>query len=137
MAFTANTVPTLLHQPQASRVQLTTTGLGTAYTAGSNGSKVVSLFATSTDTSPQTLTIFITNTSVNYEIGCVSIPAGAGTTTTVAPINLISQGNLPGLAIDNDGNPYINLVSGDTLTVQLGAITATKHVNVHAIGGDF
>lgn len=134
MAFTQNTIATFAKQPTNGKVQLTTTSLGTAYTAGSNGSKIVGLFATSTDTSNQTLTVFLTN-STNFELVVTQIPLGSGTTNGVPPVNLLAL--ITGAPIDNDGNPFLHLISGDTLTAQLGAITAAKHVNIHVVAADF
>jgi hypothetical protein len=44
----------------------------------------------------------------------------------------------PGLPVDSDGNPYIILVSGDTLQATFAtALTSTDFVNIVAQCADF
>jgi hypothetical protein len=44
----------------------------------------------------------------------------------------------PGLPVDNDGNPFILLVSGDTLQAKsLTTVTSGKLISLTAIYGDF
>jgi tetrahydromethanopterin S-methyltransferase subunit D len=142
MAFTQNTTPTMVKQPQNGKVQILPADASnqkTVVTAGASGTKVTSLCAVSNDTAARDVQVSITNAGTSFPLGTVTVPAGAGFSGSVVAIDLMNQQNLPGLAIDSDGNPYINLISGDTLTVSsLTTVTAAKAITVTAPGvGDF
>jgi hypothetical protein len=142
MPFSQNTSPTLVKQPQNGKVNIVNADgqtQKTVYTAGANGSKLTSLVGTSTDTSARDIQISITNGGTSYLLGTVSLPIGAGTTSAIPSVNMLDPTKLVGLAYDSDNNPYIHLVSGDTLTVSAPvSITAAKTVTVHAPSvGDF
>jgi hypothetical protein len=142
MAFTQNSAPTLLRQPQNGKVQIANADAQAqkvVVTAGASGSKVNALMAVSTDTVARDLQISITNGGVSYPLGAVTVPIGAGNSGAVPPVNLLDPTKLVGLAIDSDGTPYILLVFGDTLTVSaLTSVTAAKLITVTApAAGDF
>lgn len=142
MAFTQNSAPEFAKQPQNGKVQILPADAQaqkTVYTAGASGSKVTSLMAVSTDTASRDLQISITNGGTSFPIGTVSVVIGAGNSGTVPSTNLLNNSQLPGLPLDSDGNPYIHLISGDTLTVSaLTTVTAAKTITVTAVTvGDF
>lgn len=142
MAFTQNPAPEFVKQPQNGKVQIANADAQnqkTVYTAGASGSKVTSLIAVSTDTSARDVQVSITNGGTSYPLGTVSVPAGAGNSSSVASCNLLDVTKLVGLALDSDGNPYIHLISGDTLTVSaLATVTTAKLITVSApTAGDF
>jgi hypothetical protein len=142
MAFTQNTDATFVRQPQNGKVQIANADAQaqkTVYTAGASGSKVTSLVAQSTDTSARDVQISITNGGTSFPLGVVTVPIGAGNSGSVPAVNLLNAAELPGLALDSDGNPYIHLISGDTLTVSaLTTVTAAKLITViAATAGDF
>src|SRR5580704_5292950 len=67
MAFTQNSVPTLIRQPQNGKVQINNAAgqtPQTVYTAGPNGSKISSLIATSSDTSSRDVQVSLTRRHV-------------------------------------------------------------------------
>lgn len=113
----------------------------TVYTAGSNGSKIVALTATSTEVNPnnRTFTVSITRSATAYTLVTVTIPFGSGTDGSTAAVDLLNSTILPSLPLDNDGQKYLFLQSGDTLTVALttSAVTAGKTVTFAAIAADF
>ena len=142
MSFTQNSLPTLLKQPQNGKVQIANADAQAqkvVYTAGASGSKVTSLIAVSTDTTARDVQVSITNGGVSYPLGTVSVPIGAGNSSSVPSVNLLDPGLLVGLAFDSDGNPEILLISGDTLTVSaLSTVTTAKTITVTAPAvGDF
>lgn len=142
MTFAQNTVPTFAKQPQNGKVQIANADAQnqkTIYTAGANGSKVTALIAVSTDTSARDVQISITNGGTSFPLGTVSVPAGSGNSSSVTSVNLLNPAVLAGLAFDSDGNPYIHLISGDTLTVSaLSTVTTAKLITVSAPSvGDF
>ena len=142
MSFVQNSVATLIRQPQNGKVQIANAdgqNQKTVYAAGANGSKVTALIATSSDTSARDVQISITNGGTSYPLGTISVPIGAGNSSAAVSVNLLNSTALPGIAIDSDGNPYIHLVSGDTLTVSaLSTVTSGKLITVTAATvGDF
>lgn len=136
MAFVQNTTPTMAKQPQNGKVQIANadgTTQKTVYTAGASGSKVTALLASSTDTANRDVQVSITNAGTSYPLGTKTVPLASGTTAAVPTVNLLDPASIIGLAMDSDGNPYIHLVSGDTLTVSaLVAVTAAKLITVVA-----
>jgi hypothetical protein len=108
----------------------------TVLVAGAAATKVASLLASSTDTSARVLTVSILRSAVNYVLGAMTVPITAGTDGVTATTNLLSL--IPGLPVDNDGQPYVFLAVGDTLQVSSGTtVTAAKAISISAIGGDF
>lgn len=71
-------------------------------------------------------------------IGAASVAIAAGTDGTTAAANLLAAALMPGLAVDNDGQPYVSLESGDYLAVSAAAtVTANKLISVVGYGGNF
>jgi hypothetical protein len=139
MAFVQNTLATRVKQPRASSVQILpadTTAQKVVDTAGASGSKYTSLIATSTDTAAHDVQISRTNGGTSYLLGTVAVPAGAGNSAGAPSVNLLA---VLGLPIDSDGNPYIQLIYGDTLTVSsLVTVTTAKAITINAPAiGDF
>jgi hypothetical protein len=140
MAFAQNPIPTFAKQPQAARVQILpadTTTVKTIVTAGANGSKIIGVIVTSTDTSARDLTLSITN-STTYPLGTKTIAITAGTIAATPAVNLLDAAVIVGIPKDSDGNPFLFLISGDTLTVNcLTTVTTAKAITIHAIYEDF
>jgi len=108
----------------------------TVVTAGADGIKVVALNVSSDDTSNRTLQVFITRSVTSYLIGSAVITTLAGTDGSTLPIDMLAL--IPGLPVDNDGQRYLFLESGDTLQVAVtGAVTAAKTVHVAADAANF
>jgi hypothetical protein len=142
MAFTQNNLATLVRQPQNGKVQIVNADAQaqkTVYTAGASGSKVSSLIAVSSDTAARDVQISITNAGTSYPLGTVAVAIGAGNSSAANAVNLLDPTKLIGLAYDSDGNPFIHLISGDTLTVSaLTTVTSGKLITVCApTVGDF
>ena len=141
MAVTGNNVITI-QTPNRAEVRFvgTTDAAGTdktVYTAGTNGSKVWGLTATNGGTI-HNLTLAITTSGTRYVLNTVSLPVNAGQNGTVVPVSLMSIVNWPGLAVDSNGNPYILLDSGDTLTAQYATAQGTADtISLTGAAGDF
>jgi len=135
------TQPVFVGTPKNGKVQIANADASnqkTVVTAASGGSKVVSLNAVSTDTSARDVQVSITNGGTSYPIGTLAVPIGAGNTGTVISVNMLNPQYITGLPLDADGNQYILLVSGDTLTVAAQTtVTTAKLITVVAIYGDF
>lgn len=111
----------------------------TVYTAGTNGSKISALWMNNNDPSATHLvTCQIINTAVKYGGVALTSVVSAGYATAVPPQNLLTQAVWTGLPTDGNGNPYLTLVSGDTLQCTFAtSITASDLINVFAIGSDY
>lgn len=141
MTTTPNSIVTP-QTPNRGVAQLTnsssTSTATTLFTAGGNGSKIVSLTGMNSDTSSHDVQFGIVNGGTFYPIGTVTLASGAGNSGSVAGINLINSSQVPGLPIDSDGNPYIYLISGDTLGVlPVTAPASGKTITLACMDGDF
>lgn len=71
-------------------------------------------------------------------LGAVTVPTSGGTDGANAGVNILSNSLLPGIPVDNDGNPYIFLESTDYLAFSPIALpAANKIITVSAFGGNF
>lgn len=103
----------------------------TLLTAGTNGTRVDSIIATSTDTSDRTLTLYLLKNAVSYRLGEVTIPDGAGTNGVDAAADGIT------LALPFIGGSF-HIEAGCSLTVAVKvAVTSGKAIDVIALGGDY
>jgi hypothetical protein len=112
------------------------TAFVTALTPGSSGSRLRSLMATSDDTSARVLQLAITISTVDYIIGEVNVPAGAGTDGSTPGVNLLESTKMPFLQSDGV-NRFMDIASGSVLKVKSkSAVTAGKTVYVLGEYGD-
>lgn len=121
--------PVLVQTPKTK----TTASIGTAltiYAVGTNGSKITAISCTNTSAGALVLSILI-NAIIAWK---VSIPANAGFDGTTAATNCMSTALLPGLPLDNDGQPYIFISAGETLTATAASGTS---LTTTVVGGDF
>jgi hypothetical protein len=133
--------PIFVGTPKVGVVQILpadTTTAKTLVTAGSSGTKVVSLTATSTDSTARVITVSLVRSATAYVLTTVTVPITAGTDGTTPSVNLLNTSIFPGLPVDNDGQPYLFLQSGDTLTVaSTVTVTAAKAISFTSVVGDF
>ena len=110
----------------------------TIYTGGTNGSKIMGIIATNTDSSTAHLvTVQIYISSVAYWSTAVNVPSTAGTANGIPPVNLLSSGNAPGFPIDQWGNPFFYLASGNILQATYTTALSNGAVNVIVVAADF
>lgn len=111
----------------------------TVYTAGTNGSKLIGLFTTNNDASTtHLLTCQIVNGGVKYGGIAITSVSSAGFVSGTGAQNMLSSAIWPGLPVDSDGNPFLYLVSGDTVQCTYAtALTSTDLINVIAVAADF
>lgn len=111
----------------------------TLYTAGANGSICKGMTATTNDGSTAHLiTVQLKNGSVDYGGTAVNVPVSSGFASGAPPVNMMSSTNWPGLPLDSDNNPFIYLISGDTLQAQYAStLTSAKVANVIVVCSDF
>lgn len=109
----------------------------TIHTAGASGSKVTAVIATSTETANARVgQLWLTRTATSYLLGSFNVPVNSGFDGSAFTINALLT--MAGLPIDNDGQVYLFLESGDTLQVSFTTqVAATKEVDVTCIAGNF
>ena len=136
-----SSTPVLVQTPKLGLVQILNADASnkkTVATAGANGSKLTALTTSSDDTSARVVQVIVTRSATDYILAAVSVPAGSGTDGTAAAVNLLNATILPGLSVDNDGQRYLFLESGDTVAVKsTTTVTTAKTVSVAAGFGNF
>ena len=111
----------------------------TLYTAGANGSICKAIWADNSDGSATHLiTVQLVNGGTKYGGTASTSVSNAGFANATPPQSLFSTAIWPGLPLDQNGNPYLILVSGDTLQATFAtAITASTQLDLHAVCSDF
>ena len=113
------------------------TALKTLFTAGSSGSRVDTISATSGDTSTRVLQLWVSSGGVDYLLGEVSVTLGAGSDGATKAINVLNATDLPWVRSEG-GNAVLYLESGEVLKVMSKvAVTAAKAIYLRAQGGDY
>lgn len=139
-AFAA-TAPNYAGSPMADVAQILNS-IGTAAvtltTAGTSGSRRFSLACTNTDTIAYTLAVSRVRAATSYLLATVTIPASAGNVAATPRVQVLSAATFPGVPLDPNGNPFLTLQSGDTLTIAVSsAVTSGKVVACESSGVDF
>ena len=115
-----------------------TTGWKTVYTAGADDAVLKGLLAVSDDTSAVNLRIGLDIGSTVYQIGCVRLPAAAGTDGSANAIDLLNAVSIPGLPLDRDFKRIFPLEAGTILKVAaLATVTSGKTVTVTALAEEY
>ena len=111
----------------------------TLYTASANGTRCNGIWITNNDPSATHLvTCQIVNTAVKYGGAAITTVVSAGFTNANPAQNLISPVVWTGLPNDSANNPYVQMVSGDTLQCTFAtALTASDLINIVADCADF
>jgi hypothetical protein len=139
MAVTST--PVFVQTPKNTQITIVAADASTnktVCTAGTNGTKVTALWVTSDDTSARIIQWKITRSAVTVLCGSTNVATLAGTDGVTPAVDLLGATLNPGLPIDNDGNKYLFLVSGDTLVISsTTTVTAAKTVSATAIHADF
>lgn len=117
----------------------TGTTVSVAYTpTGTNGARIDSINITSTDTIAHDIQIYIQKSSVNYLLGTVPVPAGAGNSSTVAPVNVLLSSYMGAVVSDPYGNKVIWLDANATLAVGAAvSVTSGKQVTITGCAGEY
>jgi hypothetical protein len=118
----------------------------TLYTAGAKGSICKAIWMDNNDTVTHLVTLQIVNSSTKYGGTTLTTVANAGwggSPSTAPQQSLMApyqgSGSLwPGLPLDQNGNPYLYLINGDTLQATFAtSITSGDVINLHAMCSDF
>jgi hypothetical protein len=114
-----------------------TTLVAFATSAATNGSQITSISCSSTDTVAHTLYVYRVHSATNYLITTVSIPATAGDSTTIPPVQILNTTNVPG-PIDPNGNRYLSIADGDSISISVSvAVTASDFISCVGHGSDY
>ena len=103
---------------------------------GGNGTKIESINVSSNATSAVTINVGISTGGAPLLLSQFSIPANAGNSTTVPAATLLNNTQFPATAYDNNGNKYIYVASGFTLTAAATA-AFTGTLTYFTQGGNF
>ena len=102
--------------------------------AGSNGTKVLSIACTSDDTAAVVMGLYVHDGTSAYLVGRTTVPMASGTDGTTASVNLLDATKMPWL--DADGEFFIP--SGYKLQVApVAAVTVAMTVTVVCFAGDY
>lgn len=101
------------------------------------GTRLKSLIVTSDDTVQRTLQLVKSVGGVDYILGEVDIPIGAGTDGATNAVDFFAGTRLRGLQTDGISK-WLDIASGTTLSLQSKvAVTAAKTIYIAGEGGDF
>jgi hypothetical protein len=123
-----------------------TTNNKALFAAGSSGSKVVSVTIQSSDSANRDVRLSILRGGVTFPLTQLNVPLNSGNTNAVPPVAALQtsqSGGTPSsptgiLPIDQDGQVYILLNSGDVLQINAPvAVTAATQITAFALGCDF
>lgn len=111
----------------------------TLYTAGANGSRCYAIVSTNTDTTAvHSLTVQVVNSTTKYGGANILTISNSGFTSTAEAQPMTTPAVWPGLPVDQYGNPYIQMISGDTLQATFGtALSTGTLINIYASCSDF
>lgn len=111
----------------------------TLYTAGTNGSRCYGMVMNNNDGSATHLvTVQLVNGAVKYGGVALTTISNAGFSSANPPQSLMSVTVWPGLSVDQYGNPYIQLISGDTIQATFAtALTSSTLINIQITCSDF
>ena len=150
MSLPAGSLVRVANQPNAGVAVLTGTTIGTLgsntngttiETAGTYGTRIISLTATSNDTVARDVFVYILRGgSTVIPLGLVTVAASSGNVTGASrfAVDFLNGTNIPGLPLDNTGRQYIPLLGGDVLrATTLTALTASASIFIQASGLDY
>lgn len=118
------------------------TNTKTVFTAGSEGSVIKSLMIATDDTSSSVYNFYISTDSgtTKYLLFAVAVAATAGFASgTTVNIDVLGNGYVVGLPIDQSGKPVLPMGSEAILYAakQTSAVTASKTTHITGIAEDF
>lgn len=139
MAGTATPIfPQTIRNDKQTILPADTTSVKSVVVAGSNGTKIEALNVSMTDTTTRDIQLYVTISATNYLLGTVNIPLSSGNTNAVPSVDILRSSQLPSLAYDSNGNKYLYLASGSTLSVACTTtVTTAKQITVFSQGEDF
>src|ERR1017187_9667223 len=96
----------------------TASGEVTLATGTTNGSKITSIFVSSTDTTARDIVISLSISATVYDLFTFSCPITAGLTNAIPCVNVLTHANALGcFPLDSNGQPYLYLAGTGSLLV--------------------
>jgi len=142
-AVTPNS-PVFMQTPTVGKVQFlqgtdTAGTYKTLYTAGTNGARCNAMWLTTDDgTVTHLVTVQVVSGGIRFGGVAAATTVSQGFLNGTPPLNLLAPTLWPGLPLDSDGNPYIQLATGDTLQATYAtALTAATRINLIVSCGEF
>lgn len=112
------------------------TNVKTCYTAGSDDSVIKAIIVTSSDSAARDIQFYLSDGTTNFQLRRVAIPASAGNSTSVNPVDVLS--GLVGLPFDEHGNRVLRLRRGFQLRANMvAAVSSGTEVDVIVLGEDY
>lgn len=107
------------------------------YIAGVGGGRLDSAFATNSDAAnAYVVQLAVQKSAVNYVIGEVAIPIGAGTNGTAKSVALLNPVDIPGLGYTESGALYLE--PGAKLVIRSKTTVAGSNtLQFTGVGGDY
>jgi hypothetical protein len=115
-----------------------TTTTKTIFTAGASGSKVTGIWTASSDTANKIHQLYLQRGGVDYQLTSALLPLNGGFDSNglLASVNMMTL--MIGLPVDNDGQTYMLLKSGDVIRgAMTTTVTAARAVTTYIVGADF
>ena len=149
MSLPSGSLVRVANQPSGGSAVLTGTTIGTLgsntngttiETAGTYGSRVISLTASTNDTVTVNVFLYILRgASTVIPLGLVNIPVSSGNTFAARfAVDFLNGTNIPGLPLDNTGRQYIPLLAGDVLrATTLANLSASTSCFIQAMALDY
>jgi hypothetical protein len=149
MALPSGSLVRVANQPAAGFAVLTGTTIGTLgsntngttiETAGTYGTRVIALTATTNDTVTVNVFLYILRGgSTVVPIGLVAVAGSSGNTNAARfAVDFLNGTNIPGLPLDNTGRQYIPLLAGDVLrATTLANLSASTSCFIQAMALDY
>jgi len=142
-AVTPNS-PVFMQTPTVGKVQFVqgTDSAGTyktLYTAGTNGARCNAMWLTTDDgTTTHLVTVQVVSGGLRFGGVAALTLQSQGFVNGTPALNLLAPTLWAGLPLDSDGNPYIQLATGDTLQATYAtALTAATRINIVVSCGEF
>lgn len=136
--MSANTNPIFPAVLKTSAVQFNLadgTTIKTLLTAGSNGSRIDNIHATSDDTANRLFNVYFNDGSTDYKIGEVTVPLGSGTDGTTNAFKMLTSTFFPWL--DKSGSIFLQTGWSLRIGIKQDAVTSAKVISIFTHGGDY
>lgn len=123
--------------PAASFANADATSFKSIHTGATLGSRIDTLFASNSDTSnAYVIQLALQKSGVDYIIGEVSVPIGAGTNGSAKSVAVLNDTDIPGLAYTENGALYLE--NAVTLRARVKTTVAgSNNVQICGVGGDY
>jgi len=132
-----SSTPVFVQTPKIVSLALTNATTEQALFTAAAAEKVVAVIVTSSEAGAIIVKLSYTRGGTAYFMTAASVAAGSGINGTAATTDLLASTLIPGLPIDNDGQRYFFLQSGDVLNATAVTAHSSSTIHVTVIYADF